>query len=132
MTEQIGARKRERFSSIEVLSVIAITVVLVMIAVPFPYTNRNHALPAWQAPSDRESVSADTGSGEMLKSLGSENASSLGYTSEGSPSEVRMVGKREFCADMPGVVRFRTTGPSCKNGTFMTNAMRRREQQARP
>jgi hypothetical protein len=100
----------------------------VMIAVPFPYANRSHALPALHAPSDRGSVAADTGSDDILKSIGSGNASSVGYASQGSPYEVRTVGKREFCGDMPGVVRFRTTGASCRNGTFLSNAQRHREQ----
>ncbi len=129
MTDQIGARKRESFSSVEAASVVAITVVLVMIAVPFPYANPNHSLPAWQAASGRDSVAADTGSGDMLKSTGGGKASSAGYASQRSPYEVITVGKREFCADMPGVVRFRTAGPSCRNGTFLSSAQRHREQQ---
>jgi hypothetical protein len=132
MTDEIGTRKRERFSSIEVVSVAAITVILVMIAVPFPYANRNHALPALHTASDGGSVADDTWSGDTLKSAGVGNASSVGYPSQGSTYEVRTLGKREFCADMPGVVRFRTTGASCRNGTTITSAQRHRDQQEKP
>jgi hypothetical protein len=121
MTDQIGSSERGKFSSIEILSVAAITVILVMIAIPFPYASRNHWLPASHTALGGGYVSADTRSSETLKSLGGGATEAAGYASQGSPFEVRTVGQREFCADMPGVVRFRTTGAPCKNGTLATN-----------
>jgi hypothetical protein len=121
MTDQIESSKRGSFSSIEILSVAAITLILVMIAIPFPYANRNHWLPASHSAVSGGYVSADTSSGETLKSIGGGKPASIGYASQGSPFEVRTVGQREFCADMPGVVRFRTKGAPCKNGTLATN-----------
>jgi hypothetical protein len=120
MTDEIGTRKREKFSSLEVVSVVAITVILVMIAVPFPYANRNQALPALRPASGGGSVAADTWGDDA------------GPVSQGSTDVVRTLGKREFCADMPGVVRFRTTGASCRNGTTITNAQRHRDQLEKP
>jgi hypothetical protein len=121
MTDQIGSSERGSFSSIEILSVAAITVILVMIAIPFPYANRNHWLPASHSAASSGYVSADTRNSETLSSIGGGKPASVGYASQGSPFEVRTVGQREFCADMPGVVRFRTTGAPCKNGTLATN-----------
>jgi hypothetical protein len=118
MTDQIGSGERGSFSSIEILSVAAITVILVMIAIPFPYANRNHWLPSSHSAVAGGYVSADTGSSETLRSIGGGKTGSDGYAFQGSPFEVRTVGQREFCADMPGVVRFRTSGAPCKNGTL--------------
>jgi|HubBroStandDraft_1064217.scaffolds.fasta_scaffold167891_1 hypothetical protein len=132
MTDQSGKRKRESFSSVEVLSVVAITLVLVMVAVPEPYVNRKNTAPTLHAASGGGAPADGTRSWDTLQSAGGENASTVSGASQGSPFEVRTVGKREFCADMPGVVRFRTDGPSCKNGTIITNEQRRREQQAKP
>jgi hypothetical protein len=128
MTEQTGTRKRESFSSIEILSVAAITLVLVMIAIPFPYASRNHWLPASHTVLTPGYVAADTRGSDMLKNAGAGTTGSVGYASQGSPFEVRTAGKREFCADMPGVVRFRTAGAPCKNGTLAANTPPRREQ----
>jgi hypothetical protein len=132
MSDQLASRKRESFSSIEVLSIVAITMTLVMVAVPEAYVNRKHTLPALHAasgggtPDDAENWNA-------LQSEGAgSDAGLVGGVSQGSPFEVRTVGRREFCADMPGVVRFSTNGPSCKNGTVITSAHRDREQQAKP
>jgi hypothetical protein len=132
MTDQLGARKRESFSSIEVLSVVAMTLVLVLVAVPEPYVNRNRTSPALHAASGGGASVNDPGSWDTLPSAGGENASTVGDATQGSPFEARTVGKREFCADMPGVVRFSTNGPSCRNGTILSNAQRKREQQAKP
>jgi hypothetical protein len=115
MTDQIGSKELGSFSSIEILSVAAITVILVMIAIPFPYASRNHWLPVSRTVSGGGDIAADT------KSSGGGKTASVSYASQGSPFEVRTVGQREFCADMPGVVRFRTTGAPCKNGTLATN-----------
>jgi hypothetical protein len=128
MTDQIGGSERGSFSSIEVLSVAAITVILVMIAIPFPYANRNHWLPSSHTSAGGGYVSADAGSSETLRNIGGGKNASVGYASQGSPFEVRTVGQREFCADMPGVVRFRTTGAPCKNGTLATNTSPQRLQ----
>jgi hypothetical protein len=133
MTDKLKTKKSESFSSIEVFSVTAVTLVLVMVAVPEAYVNRNRALPAFHAASGGATAADDTGNWDALQSTGAgNNADSAGGAAQGSPFEVRTVGRREFCADMPGVVRFSTKGPSCKNGTVVTNALRRREQQARP
>jgi hypothetical protein len=132
MTDETGTRKRETFSSIEVLSVVAITIILVMVAAPEPYVNQSHGLPALHAASGGGSDADDTGSWDALQGTGAGNASTVGDATQGSPFEVRTVGKREFCADMPGVVRFRSDGPSCKNGTIITSAQRKREEQAKP
>ena len=121
MTDQNGSKERGSFSSIEILSVAAITVILVMVAIPFPYANRNHWLPSSHTAVGGGYVSADTRSSETLRNIGGAKPASVGYASQGSPFEVRTVGQREFCADMPGVVRFRTTGAPCKNGTLATN-----------
>jgi hypothetical protein len=128
MTDQIESRKRGSFSSIEILSVAAITVILVMIAIPFPYASRNHWLPASHTALSGGYVSADKGSSETLKRIGGGTTASVGYESQGSPFEVRTSGQREFCADMPGVVRFRTTGAPCKNGTLASNTSPQRLQ----
>src|SRR5271165_5239082 len=128
MTDQIGSSERGSFSSIEILSVAAITVILVMIAIPFPYANRSRWLPASHSAVDGGYGSADTRSSETLRSIGGAKPASVGYASQGSPFEVRTVGQREFCADMPGVVRFRTTGAPCKNGTLAPNAPSQRLQ----
>lgn len=121
MTDKIESSERGKFSSIEILSVAAITVILVMIAIPFPYANRNHWLPASRTAAGGGYGSSDMRSSEMLRNTGGGKTASSGYASQGSPFEVRTVGQREFCADMPGVVRFRTTGAPCKNGTLATN-----------
>jgi hypothetical protein len=121
MTDQIGSRKRGSFSSIEILSVAAITVILVMIAIPFPYASRSRWLPASHTAAGGGYGSANAVSSETLRNIGAGKTASSGYASQGSPFEVRTVGQREFCADMPGVVRFRTTGAPCKNGTLATN-----------
>ena len=133
MADQLTARKRESFSSIEVLSVVAITMVLVMVAVPESYVNRKHTLPALRAASGGGTAGDDGENQNALRSLGAGNdAGLLDRASQRSPFEVRTVGRREFCSDMPGVVRFNTNGPSCKNGTVVTSARRVREQQPRP
>jgi hypothetical protein len=121
MTDKIGSSERGSFSSIEILSVAAITVILVMVAIPFPYANRNHWLPASHTAAGGAYGAADSRSSETLRSIGGGTPDSVGYAPQGSPFEVRTVGQREFCADMPGVVRFRTTGAPCKNGTLATN-----------
>jgi hypothetical protein len=121
MTDQIGSSERGSFSSIEILSVAAITVILVMIAIPFPYASRNHWLPASHRAFGGGNVAADTRSSETLRNIDGGKTGSFGSALQGSPFEVRTVGQREFCADMPGVVRFRTTGAPCKNGTLATN-----------
>ena len=131
MTGQIGTTKRESFSSIEVLSVAAIILILVMIAIPFPYASRNHTLPDLHALLDQKSVAANAVRGATLKSTEERNGSAAGLAPPGSPYEVRTVVQREFCADRPGLVRFRTKGPSCKNGTFLTTVEREREQRSR-
>lgn len=128
MTEQTGPTKRESFSSIEILSVAAITLVLVMIAIPFPYASRNHWLPASHTALGPGYVAADTRGSHMLKSTGGGTIGSAGYASQGSPFEVRTVGQREFCADMPGVVRFSTAGAPCKNGTLAPKTSPHRKQ----
>ena len=122
MTDKIESKELGSFSSIEILSVAAIIVILVMIAIPFPYANRNHWMPVSRTASGSQSVSADT------RSSGAGKTASVSYASQGSPFEVRTVGQREFCADMPGVVRFRTTGAPCKNGTLATNSSPQRLQ----
>ena len=128
MTDQIGRRKQESFSFIEVLSVVAVILVVVMVAVPFPYASRNQGLPASRTALARGSTVADTSSSDTLKRPDGGKTASGGYASQGSPFEVRTVGQREFCADMPGVVRFSTTGGRCKNGTLVTNSQPHREQ----
>jgi hypothetical protein len=128
MTDQIEGRKPGSFSFIELLSVGAILLILVMIANPTPYTSWNHGFPASQTALGRGYVDADTGSSETLKSAGGGKTASIGYASQGSPFELRTVGQREFCADMPGVVRFRTSGAPCKNGTLAANLPPHREQ----
>ena len=128
MTDQIGRRKRGSFSFIEILSVAAILLILVMITIPTPYTGWNHGFPASHTTLGRGSAAADTRSSETLKSTGGGKTASVGYGPQGSPFEVRTVGQRDFCADMPGVVRFSTTNAPCKNGTLATNTPARREQ----
>jgi hypothetical protein len=128
MTDQIGRRERVSFSPIEILSIVAILVILVMIAIPTPYTSWNHGVPASRAALGQGYVAADTGSSETLKSTEGGTRALAGYASQGSPFEVKTVGQREFCADMPGVVRFRTTGAPCKNGTLASNSQPHREQ----
>jgi len=132
MTDKTGTRKRESFSSLEAVSVVAITMILVMIAVPFPYANRNHASPALHTAAGEESVAADSWGGDTLKNAGEGTASSVGSASERLSYPVITVGKREFCADMPGVVRFRTTGASCRNGTTINSAQRHHDLQEKP
>jgi len=128
MTDPIGRREHGTVSLVEILSIVAVLLVLVMIAIPIPYTSRNHGFPALQTALSRRYVAADSRSGDTLKSRGGGNAGSVGYASQGSPFEVRTVGQREFCADMPGVVRFSATGRRCKNGTIATNSQPRRAQ----
>jgi hypothetical protein len=128
MTDQTVRRKLESFSFLETFSVVAIFLVLVMIAVPFPYANKNHWLPAARPALGPGNAVVETRSSDTLKSSGGEKMGSGGNASQGSPFEVRTVVQREFCADMPGVVRFRISGPSCKNGSLITNLPRRREQ----
>jgi|SRR5580658_10330984 len=123
----MGTRKRESFSSIEVLSVVAIILIIVMIAIPRPYTSWNHGFPASREALSREFVPDNTRA-DALRRTGQEDAASFGYAVQGSPFEVRTVGRREFCSDQPGVVRFSTTGSSCKNGTLATNIQPHREQ----
>src|SRR5271169_4586202 len=118
MPDQIGPRKLGSFSSIEILSVVAVILIIVMIAIPVPYTSWNHGFPASQAALSRGDVAADTRSGDMFEGVDRGNKASLGSAFQGSPFEVRTAGQRQFCADQPGLVRFRTTGPSCKNGTL--------------
>jgi hypothetical protein len=131
MPDQIGTRRLGSFSSIEILSVVAVILIIVMIAIPVPYTSWNHGFPASQATLSRGYVAADTRSGDTFKSADEGNKASLGSAFQGSPFEVRTVGQRQFCADQPGLVRFRTTGPSCKNGTLDTNTQPHREQTRR-
>jgi hypothetical protein len=128
MTDQTVRRKLESFSSLETFSVVAIFLVLVMIAVPFPYANKNHWLPAARPALGPGNAAAETRSSDTLRSGGGEKMGSGGNPSQGSPFEVRTVVQREFCADMPGVVRFTSSGSSCKNGTLITNLQRHREQ----
>jgi hypothetical protein len=118
MTDQIGNKKPGSFSFIEILSVGAIFLILVMIANPTPYTSWNRRFPASPIALGRGYTPADTVNSETLKNIGGGKPASVGYASQGSPFEVRTVGQREFCADMPGVVRFRTAGAPCKNGTL--------------
>jgi len=127
MSDQTVRRKLEGFSSLETFSVVAIFLVLVMIAVPFPYASKNYWQPAAR-PADGGSAAAETRSSDTLRSASGGKIGAAGHPSQGSPFEVRTVVQREFCADMPGVVRFRSAGPSCKNGTFITNPQRHREQ----
>lgn len=128
MTDQTVRRKLESFSSLETFSVVAILLVLVMIAVPFPYASRNHWLPAARPALGPGNTAAETRSSGTLAGTSGRKIGAAGHTSQGSPFEVRTVVQREFCADMPGVVRIRSSGPSCKNGSFITNLQRRREQ----
>lgn len=128
MTDQMGRRARESFSSFELLSVVAMMLVIVMVAVPFPYARRDHWSPASRPTLGREFAVAETKAGETLKSSSEESTPSVGAASQRSPFEVRTVGHREFCADMPGVVRFTNTGGRCRNGSFLTNAQLHREQ----
>jgi hypothetical protein len=114
MIDQIERRGHGSVSLIEILSVAAVLLILVMIAIPIPYTSRNHGFPALQTALSRRYVAADSRSGDTLKSRGGGNAGSVGYASQGSPFEVRTVGQREFCPDMPGVVRFSAKGGRCK------------------
>jgi hypothetical protein len=127
MTDQTARGKRESFSSLEALSVVAIFLILVMIAVPFPYASKNYWLPAAR-PALGVGNAAETRSSDTLTGTVGGKIGAAGHPSQGSPFEVRTVVQREFCADMPGVVRFRSSGPSCKNGTFITNLQRHREQ----
>lgn len=121
MTDKIESKERGSFSFIEILSVGAIFLILVMIANPTPYTSWNRGFPASPIALGHGYTPADSGSSETLKNIGGGKPTSVGYASQGSPFEVRTVGQREFCADMPGVVRFRTAGAPCKNGTLATN-----------
>lgn len=128
MTDQTVRRKLESFSSLETFSVVAIFLVLVMIAVPFPYASRNHWLPAARPALGQGDATTEMRGSDVLNGSSGEKMESGGNASQGSPFEVRTVVQREFCADMPGVVRIRSSGPSCKNGTFITNLQRRQEQ----
>ncbi len=128
MTDQTERRERVSFSPIEILSVVAILVILVMIAIPTPYTSWNRGFAASRAALGRGYVAADTGNSETLKSTDGGTRALAGYVSQGSPFEVRTMGQREFCADMPGVVRFRASGAPCKNGTLASNTQPHREQ----
>jgi hypothetical protein len=105
MPDQIGTRKLGSFSSIEILSVVAVILIIVMIAIPVPYTSWNHGFPASQAALSRGYVAADT-SGDTFEGVDRGNKASLGSALQGSPFEVRTVGQRQFCADQPGLVRF--------------------------
>jgi hypothetical protein len=128
MTDQIRRREHESVSFIEILSVAAVLLILVMIAIPIPYTDRTHKFPALQTALGRRYVPAEPRSGDALKSPGWGNTGSVGYAAQGSPFEVKTVGQREFCPDMPGVVRYSTTGGRCKNGSVATKAQPHREQ----
>jgi hypothetical protein len=128
MTDQIGRKKRGSFSSLEILSVAAIILILVMVAIPVPYTSWNHGFQASRTSSDRGFFAADTKSSATSNSTGWEKNASVGYASQGSPFEVRTVGQREFCADMPGVVRFSTAGSPCRNGRLAARTPPLREQ----
>jgi hypothetical protein len=128
MTDKTGKKKRESFSPIEILSVVAAILVLVMVAVPFPYASQKRELPPSYASPSRSYVDTDTQNGEALKSPGEGTTASMGRASQGSPFEVKTVGQREFCADMPGVVRYSTTGGRCKNGTLASNLQPHRDQ----
>lgn len=128
MTDQTVRRKLESLSSLETFSVVAIFLILVMIAVPFPYASKNHWLPAARPALAWGNAAAETSGSGTLTGTSGRKIGAAGHTSQGSPFEVRTVVQREFCADMPGVVRFRSSGASCKNGTFITNLQRHREQ----
>ena len=128
MTDQIEGRKLGSFSFIELLSVLVILLVLALVANPTSYTSWNHGFPISHTSLGREHVAADARSSEALKSSGGGTTAPVGYASQGSPFEVRTVGQREFCGDMPGVVRFRTTGAPCKNGTLAIKIQPHREQ----
>src|SRR5271163_2631620 len=128
MTDQIGRKKRGSFSSLEILSVAAILLILVMVAIPVPYTSWNHGFPVSHTALGRGYVAADTRSNETFSSTGMGKNASVGYASQGSPFEVRTVGQREFCADMPGVVRFSTAGAPCRNGRLAARTSPLREQ----
>jgi len=132
MTDQTLRRKRESFLSIETFSIVAIFLVLVMIAVPFPYASKNHWLSAARPALGRGNAAAEMRSSDTLHGTNGEKMVSGGNASPGSPFEVRTVVQREFCADMPGVVRIRSSGPSCKNGTLITSNLRRPREQPRP
>jgi hypothetical protein len=128
MTDPIGRKKRGKFSPLEILSVAAILLILVMVAIPVPYTSWNHGFPSSHATLGRGYVAADTRSSATSNSNGWEKNASVGYASQGSPFEVRTVGQREFCADMPGVVRFSTAGAPCRNGALAVKPRQLREQ----
>jgi len=127
MTDQIGRRIRGSFSSLEILSVAAAILVLVMVSVPFPYASQKRGLPASHASPSRGYVDADSKSGDKLESSEAGRAGAAGYAAQGSPFEVRTAGLREFCADMPGVVRFSTSGGRCKNGAVVNNPQSHRD-----
>jgi hypothetical protein len=128
MTDQIGRRERGSVSFIEMLSVAAVLLILVMIAIPISYTDRTHKFPALQTVLARRYVAAESRSGDVLKNPGGGNTGSVGYVAQGSPFDVKTVGQREFCSDMPGVVRYSTTGGRCKNGSVATKTQPHREQ----
>ncbi len=128
MTEPNGRRVRGSFSFLEVLSVVAILLILVMVAVPFPYASRNHWLAAPIRAVGPGTAAAETKSSDRPEGLQAGKTALAGYAPQGSPYEVRTVGRREFCADMPGVVRFSTTVQRCRNGKLLTNTQLRREQ----
>ena len=128
MTDQTVRRKLESFSSLETFSVVAILLILVMIAVPFPCASKNQWLPAARPALGLGNAAAEARGSDTLTGTSGEKRGAAGRTSQGSPFEVRTVVQREFCADMPGVVRFRSSGRSCKNGTLITNLQRHREE----
>lgn len=128
MTDPIGRRKRGSFSSLEILSIAAILLILVMVAIPVPYTSWNHGFPASHTALGREYVAADKRSSETFNSPGDGKNASVDYASQGSPFEVRTVGQREFCADMPGVIRFSTAGAPCRNGKLAARTPPLRER----
>lgn len=130
MADQIKTKRREKFSPLEVLSTIAVVLMIGVVAVPFPYTSGGHGFPAAQPGFQRESAASGARSDATLKSSGTEkkNGSMARHGLDQSPFEVRTAGQREFCANQPGVVRFRTSGESCKNGDLVIESQPRSER----
>ena len=128
MTDPIGRKKSGSLSSLEMLSVAAILLIFVMAAIPVPYTSWNRGFPGSRTALGRGYFAADTRSNKTISSTGAGKNVSVGYASQGSPFEVRTVGQREFCADMPGVVRFSTAGAPCRNGRLAARTSPLREQ----
>jgi hypothetical protein len=128
MTDPIGRKKSGSLSSLEILSIAAILLILVMAAIPVPYTSWNRGFPGSRTALGQGYVAADTRSSSASNSIGGGKISSVGYASQGSPFEVRTVGQREFCADMPGVVRFSTAGAPCRNGRLAARTPPHHEQ----